>query len=343
MASYIATVPFCHAPPPPLTIAGLTRALALLIDECNPLSHGAVSKTSPYHMSSRARTRRDYRRLVFQSLAEPDPAAPTTAVEESNGQHTASTEEFGQAVASLMLSFGDSSSRYITWKVFNRTLAQSMASGTSFASKPSSSTDKMKQTLNNMLNNVFSYFVQPSTDDLQCLEPLLMLLKPARVLTPPLLSQLSQFLPPTLHYGFLQLICGENRLGFSSSSITDGEVGKQIVVGAFIPTPWNVEHNTDFGSEDSSVFQLRPMQQVFRARRGHGVQHAHFFDQMLLFGGEGGCRLTLDMSSQSGNFVHSGALEVDYQSYFNDELPRIERFTIEEVEVWGLESTKRKD
>ena len=35
-------------------------------------------------MSTRARTRRDYRRLVFQSLAESDPAAYSEEVEESN-------------------------------------------------------------------------------------------------------------------------------------------------------------------------------------------------------------------------------------------------------------------
>ncbi|MCJ1379155.1 hypothetical protein MMC17_002255 [Xylographa soralifera] len=425
---------------------GLTRALALLIEKCNPLSNGALVETIPWDLSMRMRTRRGYRRLLFQSLAEPDPAAPAKGVRESNDpnhqldfqenrfydagrgqscdidvsmetpdmtdsldalaitqpnwdkpgvkhvpraafehitaniprshvhlaelripktklqavvslilavhpvclspgieQYTSSTEEFGRAVASLMLSFGDGSSKHISWKVFNRTLAQSMP------------------LLENGLSHLFSYFVMPSTDELKELRPLLMLLQPVKVLTPPLLSQLCYFLPPGPHFGTLQLIYGENKVGLSqvrsdalvasvatwkgpsillvagSSSITDAEVGKRTIIGAFIPTPWNVKQDTDFGAPGSSIFQLRPVQEVFRAKWNQVGEHARFSDHALYFGNKGGVRLILDMSSQSGNLIHSGEGDGDYASYFDEELPKTKHFTIEEVEVWGFE------
>ena len=68
-------------PAHPLTVDGLTRALALLIDQRDPLTHGARIGS---WVSTRARTRRDYRRLVFQSLAEPNPAAYPEEVEGGN-------------------------------------------------------------------------------------------------------------------------------------------------------------------------------------------------------------------------------------------------------------------
>ena len=211
---------------------------------------------------------------------------------------------------------------------------------------------------------MFSQSVTPSIDDSEELKPLLLFRKPAKILTPPLLCPTCYFLPPWLHFGFLQLICSENRAGLShagtkalaasvaiwkgpsillvaaSTSTTESEVGKQIVVGAFIPTPWNVKADTNFASGDSLIFRRRPVQEVFRTHRANGLQHARFSDRGLHFGREASLHSARNTSARSGSFTYRGNWSGDYRSYIYDHLPQTEHFMIEEVEVWELESRR---
>ena len=64
--TYLAAIPFPINPLPVLTLEGLSRAVTLLIEKRDPLSQG--ERVGGW-MISRERTRRDHRRIVFQSLA----------------------------------------------------------------------------------------------------------------------------------------------------------------------------------------------------------------------------------------------------------------------------------
>ncbi|MCJ1388537.1 hypothetical protein MMC18_001384 [Xylographa bjoerkii] len=386
LVSYFANVPFCQVPPPPLTVDGLTRALALLIEKRNPLSHGArigprslaeldpAALTEGVEESNDADSRYDSRedliynawenqvyfievitqpdydkpgirrvpREAFKHIAEDFPRSPVHLNKlrlpepkfqalvtllfrpfcsgPATEEYASYTEEPETAVESLMLAFADGSSTHISWKSFNRTLAQSLP------------------LLLDSLSVLCSCFVTPLAKVLQARR---LLPQPGEIFNTAS-AQPTQFLPTTLAQVRTlahdlqreqrrskrraewcvgsQRVHLERTFCLASSPTDPAGAWKRFVLGAFIPTPWN-RKDADFGSEDSSICQLRPVQEVFgAARSGFGVQHARLRNHVLVFGGE-------------GSAVGGG----DYESYFDAErsMPEQEEFVIEELEVWG--------
>jgi hypothetical protein len=145
----------------------------------------------------------------------------------------------------------------------------------------------------------------------------------------------------------------------SSSNGKDDTTNDQLTFGAYIGEPWRNTHRDAFGGEDTMLFQLKPVHDVFRSssvntdrvtfsrpsaatahagvafgcppsgqtthnRHASGVMELGAVSLVLDSSFEFGC-FTHDYSSRGGAFRNSVVRKYDFQ----------ERFLVEDLEIWG--------
>jgi hypothetical protein len=139
---------------------------------------------------------------------------------------------------------------------------------------------------------------------------------------------------------------------------SNGKEGEKLTFGAYLSPPWKHTHRECFGAEDSLLFQLQPVHDVFRASTVN-KNYASFIKPSAsapLGGISFGCpppqpsqayrrssvislgpvSLTLESGFEFGCFTHNytsqgGAFQTSVARKFDFE----DRFEISSIEVWG--------
>ena len=136
---------------------------------------------------------------------------------------------------------------------------------------------------------------------------------------------------------------------FSNSS-SGNSSSDRVIYGAFLPVPWKFTHKEPIGSDETLLFQLEPIHEVFRASRVV-KDYATFGKGGIGFGNAlpptkairgtsppqplGPVSMFLDSSLEYGVFNHNSAGGGAFQnSQFRHEDWQ-DRFEIESLEVWG--------
>jgi len=147
-----------------------------------------------------------------------------------------------------------------------------------------------------------------------------------------------------------------------------GEDGERLVYGVYLSVPWKLSHKECFGDEDTLLFQLAPVHEVFKASssnkeyahfnrtngiaygnqlpphhagykvRPHSVEHQHLnlgpvsltFDEGLMYG-------VFNHVGDGGAFLRSDTRKASGDRVWQD------RFEIEEIEVWGVGGDKEAE
>ncbi|KAK9486728.1 TLD-domain-containing protein [Lipomyces starkeyi] len=139
------------------------------------------------------------------------------------------------------------------------------------------------------------------------------------------------------------------RYGNSTSAVIKRN-GK-VTYGAVVSTPWKVSHKECFGDNSTALFQLEPVQDVFRST-GYNGNYVYFSKTLGLGFGNvppkqnshqnhgapqyafGDLSLTLEHALEFGVFRHVGS-ETFRSSQIREHVDFEDRFAITELEVWG--------
>ncbi|KAJ8099179.1 TLD-domain-containing protein [Lipomyces tetrasporus] len=139
------------------------------------------------------------------------------------------------------------------------------------------------------------------------------------------------------------------RYGNSSGQVIKHN-GK-VTYGAVVNTSWKISHKECFGDNSTALFQLEPVQDVFRSS-GYNGNYVYFSKSLGLGFGNlppkqhshqnhgapqyafGDLSLTLDHALEFGVFRHVGS-ETFRSSQIREHVDFEDRFAITELEVWG--------
>lgn len=137
------------------------------------------------------------------------------------------------------------------------------------------------------------------------------------------------------------------RFGNSSSGNSSSD---RLVYGAYLHVPWKLTYREPVGDDDTLLFQLEPIHEVFRASKVV-KDYAIFNKTGLGFGNPlppvrnipgnpsqqplGSVSMFLDSSLEFGVFNHDTAGGGAFQSSQSRQLDWQDRFEIESLEVWG--------
>ena len=111
-----------------------------------------------------------------------------------------------------------------------------------------------------------------------------------------------------------------------------------FLFGAYVSTPWTMERGTNCGDEESLLFQLSPIHEVFHANNGReGYVHIAQ-DGAVIFGDNQGASLTIDLTLQEVVFAHSAEIAGSFQGSTGVRSGKDwgETFRVDEVEVWMM-------
>ncbi|KAK9237679.1 TLD-domain-containing protein [Lipomyces kononenkoae] len=138
---------------------------------------------------------------------------------------------------------------------------------------------------------------------------------------------------------------------YSSSTSQVAKRSGKVTYGAVVCTPWKNSHKECFGDNSTALFQLEPVQDVFRST-GYNGNHVYFSKSLGLGFGNlppkqqshknhgapqyafGDLSLTLEHALEFGVFRSVGS-ETYRSSQIREHIEFEDRFAITELEVWG--------
>jgi hypothetical protein len=142
---------------------------------------------------------------------------------------------------------------------------------------------------------------------------------------------------------------------FRKESLASQQEGDKVTYGVYVNQPWRITNKDSFGDEKTEIFQLSPVQKIFKSSVvaknliyfntlgggiGFGSQQPYIKNNSKRYN-PGNVSLTIDASLEFGVFRHLGIggefRSVDSRDF---NLEYEDRFLISDVEVWGCGGEK---